>query len=87
MSNCIYAVSTADGAGKCSLKLCDQPKLADCCGSCAEYTGPNRGLGDQLKQVTSAIGLKTCGGCQRRREAMNRWSEKRREKQRNKANA
>lgn len=31
------------------------------------------GLGDALKKVTASMGIKTCGGCQRRAEALNRW--------------
>jgi hypothetical protein len=30
------------------------------------------GLGDVVKQVTSAVGIKPCGGCQRRAESLNR---------------
>jgi len=31
------------------------------------------GLGDVLKRATSAIGIKPCGGCERRAAALNRW--------------
>jgi hypothetical protein len=31
------------------------------------------GLGDVIKQVTYAIGIKPCGGCERRAAALNRW--------------
>jgi hypothetical protein len=31
------------------------------------------GLGDAIKRVTSAFGIKTCGGCERRAAALNRW--------------
>jgi len=30
------------------------------------------GLGDVLKQVTSAVGIKRCGGCERRAARLNR---------------
>jgi hypothetical protein len=30
------------------------------------------GLGDVVKRVTTAVGIKPCGGCQRRAEALNR---------------
>ena len=30
------------------------------------------GLGDVVKRVTTAIGIKPCGGCQRRAAALNR---------------
>ena len=31
------------------------------------------GLGDVIKRVTSAIGIKPCAGCERRAAALNRW--------------
>ncbi len=31
------------------------------------------GLGDVIKRVTSAFGIKPCGGCERRAAALNRW--------------
>jgi len=31
------------------------------------------GLGDVVKRVTSAAGIKPCGGCQRRAAALHRW--------------
>jgi hypothetical protein len=31
------------------------------------------GLGDVVKRVTSSMGIKTCGGCQRRAERLNHW--------------
>jgi hypothetical protein len=31
------------------------------------------GLGDVVKRVTYAMGIKPCGGCERRAAAMNRW--------------
>ena len=31
------------------------------------------GLGDLLKFGTSAVGVKPCGGCERRAAALNRW--------------
>jgi hypothetical protein len=30
------------------------------------------GLGDTLKRVSAAIGIRPCGGCRRRAEALNR---------------
>lgn len=32
-----------------------------------------RGLGDLVKSATSAIGLQPCGGCEKRRDALNRF--------------
>ena len=31
------------------------------------------GLGELIKRVTSAAGIKPCGGCQRRANTLNRW--------------
>jgi hypothetical protein len=31
------------------------------------------GLGDAIKRVTSSIGIKPCGGCERRASALNGW--------------
>lgn len=31
------------------------------------------GLGDVIKQATTYIGIRPCGGCQRRAGALNRW--------------
>lgn len=31
------------------------------------------GLGDVVKRATSAVGVKPCGGCERRAVALNRW--------------
>jgi hypothetical protein len=31
------------------------------------------GLGDIVKRVTYAMGIKACGGCEKRASALNRW--------------
>jgi hypothetical protein len=31
------------------------------------------GLGDVIKRATSYFGIQTCGGCEQRRIALNRW--------------
>jgi hypothetical protein len=31
------------------------------------------GLGDAVKRATYAMGIKPCGGCERRAAALNRW--------------
>ena len=31
------------------------------------------GLGDVIKRVTSSFGIRACGRCERRAEALNRW--------------
>jgi hypothetical protein len=32
----------------------------------------SKGLGDTIKKVTNAMGIKQCGGCKRRQEKLNR---------------
>ena len=36
-------------------------------------TDEDVGLGDVIKRITSAVGLKPCGGCERRAAVLNRW--------------
>ena len=36
-------------------------------------TGDEVGLGDVVQRVTYAMGIRPCGGCERRAAAMNRW--------------
>jgi hypothetical protein len=31
------------------------------------------GLGDVVKRATSYVGIRSCGGCEQRRVALNRW--------------
>jgi hypothetical protein len=31
------------------------------------------GLGDVIKRTTSYLGIRPCGGCERRAEVLNRW--------------
>jgi hypothetical protein len=31
------------------------------------------GLGDAIKRVTHVMGIKPCGGCEKRAAALNRW--------------
>lgn len=32
------------------------------------------GLGDAIKRVSYAMGIKPCGGCEKRAAALNRWA-------------
>ncbi|MDH3601841.1 MAG: hypothetical protein OEU26_19700 [Candidatus Tectomicrobia bacterium] len=36
-------------------------------------TDDDVGLGDAIKRVTYAVGIKPCGGCERRAATLNRW--------------
>jgi hypothetical protein len=31
------------------------------------------GLGDVIKRTSSSLGIRPCGGCERRADALNRW--------------
>lgn len=33
---------------------------------------PSKGLGDDIAKITSAVGIKPCGGCKRRQEKLNK---------------
>lgn len=35
--------------------------------------GEERGLGDAVKRATAAMHIRTCGGCERRAQVLNRW--------------
>ena len=34
---------------------------------------PEIGLGDVIKRATSTFGIRTCGGCEKRAQRLNRW--------------
>jgi hypothetical protein len=36
-------------------------------------TGEEMGFGDAVKKATSFLGVRPCGGCERRAAALNRW--------------
>lgn len=38
----------------------------------AAFPPKSRGLGDTIAKVTSAIGIKPCGGCKKRQELLNK---------------
>ena len=61
---------------RCSLAMCSSDDVFTCCASCPEYVGKDRGLGDTIKRITTAAGIKTCGKCQKRREALNKLTGK-----------
>lgn len=41
------------------------------CARCDRYDGPARGVGDLVASATKAVGIRPCGRCQKRREALN----------------
>ncbi len=74
---CRYVYRIADDGGAvCSLNLCHTEDLSACCESCESYEGPMRGVGDVVARATKAVGIKPCGGCQKRREALNRMTQR-----------
>lgn len=40
--------------------------------SCEPRDPPSRGLGDTIEKLTSKVGIKSCGGCKRRRDKLNK---------------
>ena len=70
---CAHVVHVPDIAEDvCGISVCHAHSLDQCCPTCEHYSGPSRGLGDQLKKVTDKAGIKPCGGCMQRRAALNR---------------
>lgn len=65
-----------DGIAICSLAACDDGNLDNCCGTCGFYEGKDRGLGDTVKRATNALGMRTCGACERRRKQLNKFTER-----------
>ena len=72
-------------AKRCKLETTDRPGVLYCpvCKRPCESEHPPerthrtccrklRGLGDAIARVTSAVGLKPCGGCRRRQQRLNR---------------
>ena len=49
-----------------------KPPVAEPPESAEPVDGKWRGLGDVVAAATKAVGIKPCGGCQKRREALNR---------------
>jgi len=68
MSDCQYTPQK-DGTFKCS--QCGDVKSFVSRRNCG---GPSRmrGLGDAVAKVTSAVGIKPCSGCKRRRDKLNK---------------
>ena len=49
----------------------DDFPLACSCGARHEL-GKSRGLGDTIAKLTKAVGIRQCGGCAKRRKALNK---------------
>ncbi len=50
----------------------DDFPLTCSCGQMYEV-GKARGLGDSLAKLTKAVGVRPCGGCEKRRKVLNNW--------------
>jgi len=50
----------------------DRTVSAGVCQHCVDYDGPARGVGDAVAKVTKFVGIRPCGGCQHRRELLNK---------------
>ena len=72
-STCVFSTDTS-GVQSCGLGLAEPGEMPGACASCSRYSGPARGLGDRIKDLTDKVGIKPCGGCQRRREKLNKAS-------------
>mgnify|MGYP003151712521 CR=1 FL=1 len=71
----------------CSLGLFEGTPDPRDCANCLKYEAgkaedegnedwkadmPSRGLGDTVAKITNAVGIKPCGGCKKRQEALNK---------------
>lgn len=48
-----------------------KPSRQECAG-CKSYKGVSRGLGDTVAKIVKKTGIKPCGGCQKRRQKLNK---------------
>ena len=55
-------VQTDDETKSCGLGKCEGDDLFECCANCTHY------------EATTAVGIKPCGGCQKRREQLNKMT-------------
>jgi hypothetical protein len=74
MSTCYFAQKNSENQWSCKLGVFPDSEMPSCCDECDRYAGPSRGLGDRVKQVTDALKIKPCGGCNKRRAMLNRAS-------------
>lgn len=69
--------ATGDGQLKCTNKGCTQGMLRvnvapDKIRRTCDGEQESRGLGDTIAKITTAIGIKPCGGCKDRQAALNK---------------
>ena len=75
-ATCNFAEKKSDAVNGyvCILKVHTDQEMPNCCDTCERYSGPSRGIGDVVKRVTDAFGVKPCGRCNQRRATLNRAS-------------
>lgn len=54
--------------------VCGRPKTQGDLRNCTPVQTPLK-LGDRVEAVTKALGIPTCGGCQKRKAALNKLSD------------
>ena len=59
-----------ENRNRCFCIVDGEPVLIDC--KMSRQQVAMRGLGDVIAAVTSAVGIKPCGGCKERQEALNK---------------
>ena len=71
---CIYAKPDGIGGYHCGPggKHAGKNASAGVCRECLGLPPPMRGLGDAVARMTTAVGIKPCGGCKKRQELLNR---------------
>ncbi len=69
-----YDCGLVDGGG-CRIQIYHQPSVGICMTRCADYDGPDRGLGDTVKRVIHRVmpQKKNCGACRRRQRQLNQF--------------
>lgn len=71
-TNCKHWKATQSRTGgACALGLFGGRPSHGVCRACPDYDGPPRGAGDLVAAVTHAVGIRPCGGCQKRRQRLN----------------
>ena len=61
-----------DHDGRCAHAKRAGDATPSSCAGCPHYAGRARGLGDIVATAAKAVGIAPCGGCQKRREALNK---------------
>lgn len=80
---CLYRQAGCAGPCVCTIDgrdIIDHATAGDCPkgfhaqGVDSPSPQPSRGLGDTIAKITHAVGIEPCGGCERRRQILNRMA-------------